>query len=309
MRAALIIPASVLAGVAVWAAVRGNQPPPAAITVFTPSAHEDQAYVQPLTEPAYAPVRDTRVPEPELDANTAVLYHLESGRTLLSKNATVRTPIASLTKLLSALVAQQLFLPDEIVTIASGAVRVDGQKQTLYLDERLYVRDLTAMMLVESSNDAAYALASYASAQGVDFVGHMNQLSWSLGMRGCLFTDPAGLDDEAYCTADDLVRLVRYALAQAPQLWPVMASPAVTVYSADGKLLHEVESTNELLSEMAGIVGGKTGYTDGALGCLIVVVKINDGRDTLISVVLGSRTRFTDTTAAIQWAQGAYRWR
>jgi D-alanyl-D-alanine carboxypeptidase len=309
MRPWFIIPASILAGLAVWAFVRTDaRPAPASIIVGTPVVRDQQEYALPVIEPAYAPVRDTRILEPHVDANAALLYHVESGRTLLSKNATTRVPIASLTKLLSALVAQQLFLPDEIVTVSSHSVRVDGQKQTLYADERMFVRDLMAMMLVESSNDAAYALAEYASAQDIDFVGHMNQLSWTLGMRGCLFTDPAGLDDEAYCTADDLVRLVRYALQQAPQLWPVMASPEVTIHSADGKLSHDVLSTNELLGKIGGVVGGKTGYTDGALGCLAMVVKFGDKGDTLISIVLGSRSRFADTQAMIQWAQDAYRW-
>jgi D-alanyl-D-alanine carboxypeptidase len=309
MRQWFIIPASILAGLAVWAAVRfGTPPAPAAFTVTTPAVREEQAYALPAIEPAYAPVRDTRILEPELDANAALLYHVESGRTLLSKNAATRVPIASLTKLLSALIVQQLFLPDEVVTVSSHSIRVDGQKQTLFLGERMFVRDLTAMMLVESSNDAAYALAEYASDQGIDFVGHMNQLSWTLGMRGCLFTDPAGLDDEAYCTADDMIRLVRYALQQAPQLWPVMASPEVTVHSADGKLAHDVLSTNELLGKIDGVVGGKTGYTDGALGCLVMVVEFGEKGDTLISIVLGSRSRFTDTQAMLQWAHDAYRW-
>jgi D-alanyl-D-alanine carboxypeptidase (penicillin-binding protein 5/6) len=227
---------------------------------------------------------------------------------LFEKNATLRVPIASLTKLLSAMVVVDLFNPSEIVTIASGSVRVDGQKQTLYLGERVLVQDLLSMMLVESSNDAAYALASYARQHGIDFVATMNEKAMQLGMANCRFTDPAGLDDAAYCTAGDVMRLVKSSLQTAPQLWPIMAQQQLTVRSADGGIVHEVKSTDELLGQMPGIVGGKTGFTDGALGCLILVVKLQGKDDTLISIVLGSRLRFADTKTLMNWAERGYRW-
>jgi D-alanyl-D-alanine carboxypeptidase len=297
-----------LAGLAVFAFVSREEAPQPSLYVSGPPLDAAQAYLLPLANPGYAPVRDTTVADPVVDANAALVYHLESGRELWSKNPQMRVPIASLTKLLSALVVNDLFLQDEIVAVASDSVRVDGEKQTLYTGESISVRDLVAMMLVESSNDAAYALAAYARSFGVDFVAKMNEKAWTLGMRDCVFTDPAGLDDGAYCTADDLVRLVRAALRQTPHLWPVMASPKLELRSADGHIIHEITSTNELLDEMPGIVGGKTGYTDGALGCLILVVKLPDKDDTLVTIVLGSRSRFSDTRTLVSWVGSAYRW-
>lgn len=308
MRMLLTIPILLLAGLAVFSFVSRPDIPQQFVFVSgaTPALQAAQAFLLPLSNPAYAPVRDTTIPEPVLDANAALLFHLESGRTLYEKNATAQVPIASLTKLLSALVVTDLFDPSEIVTIASGSVRVDGQKQTLYLNERILVTDLMSMMLVESSNDAAYALAAYAQEQGIDFVAEMNQKAVELGMQGCHFTDSAGLDDKAFCTARDLLRLVKSALQTAPQLWPLMAQSQLSVRSADGKIIHEVKSTDELLGQIPGVVGGKTGYTDGALGCLILVVKLPGKDDTLISIVLGSRLRFADTKTLVFWAQRAY---
>lgn len=299
-----------LAGLAVFAlfheptAVRQSSYVPGGAPVLQAA----QAYLLPLSEPAYAPLRDTTIPYPQPDANEALLVHLETGRVLFEKNADLQAPIASLTKVLSALVVGDLFNPSEVVTIASGSVRVDGQKQTLYLGERLLVKDLVSMMLVESSNDAAYALAAYAHEHGIDFVANMNEKAFQIGMEHCRFTDPAGLDDNAYCTANDLLRLVKYALRTAPQLWPIMAQTHLTVRSADGKIVHEVKSTDELLGQFQGVVGGKTGNTDGALGCLIFVVKVPGKDDTLISIVLGSRSRFTDTKELVSWSGRAYRW-
>ncbi len=310
MRQALIIPILILAGLGIFSLVSKPEPekPFSFISGATPGLQAAQAYLLPVSAPAYAPIRNTTVAFPVVDANAALLVHADSGRVLYEKNASARVPIASLTKLLSALVATDLFERSEIVTVGSGSVRVDGLKQTLYRDERMAVGELISMMLVESSNDAAYALSAYASEQGIDFVDRMNQKAALLGMESCTFTDPAGLDDTAFCSANDLLRLVRYALRAAPQLWPIMTAPTLAVQSADGRFVHELKSTNELLGDMEGIIGGKTGYTDGALGCLILVVKLPEKSDTLISIVLGSRGRFTDTRTLVSWARDAYRW-
>lgn len=310
MRYFVWIPILLLAGLAVFSLLSQPDAPEqySFTSGATPILQAAQAFLLPLSDPAYAPVRDTGIPEPQLDANAAMLVHLESGRVLYEKNPSLPVPIASLTKLLSALVVVDLFDPSEIVTIASSSIRVDGQKQTLYLGERILVTDLMSMMLVESSNDAAYALAAYAQGQGIDFITKMNQKAFALGMQDCQFTDPAGLDDNAYCTARDLVRLVKSALQTAPQLWPIMAQSQLLVRSADGKIVHEVKNTDELLGQIPGVVGGKTGYTDGALGCLVLVVKLSGKDDTLISIVLGSRARFADTKSLVSWGQRAYRW-
>lgn len=309
MRRLLAIPLLVGAGLAVFKFyVRPRPAPSVYVSDGAIVRQEGKAYLLPVLQSGSAPVRDTSAAEPVLDANAALVYHVESGTELYAKNADIRVPIASLTKIMTALVVNDLFTPDEIVTVGSASVRVDGMKQTLYAGERLRVSDLVSIMLVESSNDAAYALAAHAQQQGIDFVARMNTKAWVLGMQGCAFTDPAGLDDAAYCTPRDLVRLARAALRNAPQLWPIMSSPAVTVHSVDGAFSHEAKSTDELLGTIPGILGGKTGNTDGALGCLLLVVQSPDKRDTLISVVLGSRRRFDDSAALISWTWRAYRW-
>ena len=310
MRQALILPLIAVTIVTVFSFYTRPNPPQslAYISAQTPALQSEQAYLLPISEPAYAPIRDTSVAGPRLDANVALVAEVDSGRVLYEKNADARVPIASLTKLLSVQVATELFNPQEIVTVASGSVRVDKLKQTLYEGERIAVHDLISMMLVESSNDAAYALAAYAHQRGINFVEKMNQRAAELGMSQCVFTDPAGLDDSAYCNASNLLKLVRFMFKNTPAVWPVTATPLLTVQSADGKILHELKTTNELLGSLDGIIGGKTGYTDGALGCLILVVKLPGKDDTLVSIVLGSRGRFADTRALVGWVTTAYRW-
>jgi D-alanyl-D-alanine endopeptidase (penicillin-binding protein 7) len=163
-------------------------------------------------------------------------------------------------------------------------------------------------MLVESSNDAAYALAAHASATvGVDLVAAMNERAYEMGMIDSTFTDPAGLDDTAFSTPRDLIKLVRAAQRQ-PLLWEPMRSLVASVSSSDGEFTHVAENTNQLLGEISDIVWGKTGYTDGALGCMILVVEIPNGNGTLVSIILGSRSRFTDTRDLMNWVKTAWRW-
>lgn len=310
MKRALLAPLVIFAGLAIFSFSSHSAAPAVSpnqyISGATPGLVAVQAYMLPVTNASYLLVRDTSVADPVLDASAAVVYDTETGQYLYEKNIDTRVPIASLTKLLSALVVQDHFTDQEVVTIASSSIRVDGQKQTLYDGERMHVHDLVSMMLVESSNDAAYALAAYARSLGIDFVAAMNTKARSIGMDDCLFTDPAGLDDAAYCTIRDLIVLTRHVLRQAPTLWPITAQQHLSVVSADGRLIHPIKSTNELLGQIPGIIGGKTGNTDGALGCLILVVNIPGKDDILITIVLGSRTRFGDTKALVEWTGRAY---
>lgn len=308
MRRVLLIPIGLAAGAAVFILLPRHQNGQSVqyFSAATPGLVAAQAYMLPLSEPSYAPIRDTTIPDPQLDARAAMLYNVDSGTSLYEKSSDLKVPIASLTKLLSVLVVQDHLDPGALVTVASGSVRVDGQKQTLYDGEQITVQNLVRMMLVESSNDAAYALAAYAKSQNLDFIDLMNAKAMTLGMVNCHFTDPAGLDDEAFCTARDMIRLVRSALRQAPQIWPIMATKELQVSSADGKIVHTVKSTDELLDQIPGVIGGKTGNTDGALGCFLLVMKNPISHDTLISIVLGSHQRFTDTTALLDWASRAY---
>lgn len=306
----ILLTAVAALSVAWWSAPQPIAPPPSPVMMQAsdPPEHQEQAFLLPAVQPAYAPIRNTSLAEPSPDANAAVVYHVSTDTTLFAKNEAVRAPIASLTKILTAMVVDSLLEPDEIVTIASSSVRVDGEKQSLYIDEQITVGDLMTMLLVESSNDAAYALADHALTKNIDLIVEMNIRARALGMLDSHFTDPSGLDDAAYSTARDLVRLVR-AAQESPHLWTVMREPETTVYSIDGEIEHISINTNQLLGEVPGVVWGKTGNTDGALGCMIMVVEIPGRDDTLISVILGSRARFADTSALLSWATEAWQWR
>lgn len=266
-----------------------------------------QAYIFPISAPSYLPVLNTAIERPQLSAKSAVIYDIRSSRYLYSKSQEDRLPVASLTKLLSAIAVIENLNQDDIVTVSEESVKVDGEKQTLYPDEKIRVRDLLKMMLVESSNDAAYALRIHASSLAVDLIGLMNKKAVELGMNNSIFHDPAGLNDDALSSSDDLVKLVIYSL-KFNELWATLGEKTTSVYSIDGKIEHKINSTNQLLGIIPDIIGGKTGYTDKALGCMLLVVDIPGKNDKIISIVLGSAERFTDTEKLVNWTKRAYIW-
>jgi serine-type D-Ala-D-Ala carboxypeptidase (penicillin-binding protein 5/6) len=271
------------------------------------SLNSTQAYIFPISEPSYLPVLNTAAERPQLTAMSAIVYDTRSSRYLYSKNSDVRLPIASLTKILAAVVVVENLNLDDIVIIPEEVLRVDGEKQTLYLDERVRVRDLLKMALIESSNDAAYALKYHASKLGIDMLGLMNKKAVELGMHNSIFHDPAGLNDDALSTSEDLVKLVKYSL-KFDELWSVLGEKTTSVYSVDGKIEHTVKSTNQLLGVIPDVVGGKTGYTEKALGCMLLVVDVPGKNDKLVSIILGSTERFTDTEKLINWVKRAHTW-
>ena len=124
-------------------------------------------------------------------------------------------------------------------------------------------------------------------------------------MNDSRFYDPAGFDDRGLSTVGDLVNLVKYSL-KYDYLWEIMRTRNAVIVSEEN-IVHDIENTNILLDQLNGIIGGKTGYTDLALGNMLLVVK--DNRPTIAIIVLGSNQRFNDTKILYKWAREAYLYR
>jgi len=164
-------------------------------------------------------------------------------------------------------------------------------------------------MLVKSSNDAASAITKAIEQKtGENFVGLMNRKARQIGMSESHFLDPAGLNDEGYATVRDLMRLARYS-KNYPEIWNLLSLRSLNINSADGKFSHYFESTNKLWTSMPNLNGGKTGYTDGALGCMIVEEDLPENNSSLIFIVLGSADRFGEVKKLSDWSKTAFRWR
>ena len=271
-------------------------------------ARPGPAFLLPVSETNYLPVRDFNVPEPVLEAKAVALFDIRSGRFLYIKNPNRRLPTASITKLMSALVVLDNLNLRDVFTVPAEDINVDGKGADFYKNEQLLGTDLFKAMLIKSSNDAALAFATAAQKEGIDFVAKMNEKAQVIGMANTKFADPAGLNDQdAFSTVSDLVKLVRYA-ARYDLISQALMTGSATVTSVDGRTVHNLVNTNQLLGRIPGIVLGKTGYTDNALGTMALEIVINDGHDTIISVILGAKDRFSETEKLIQWSKAAYRW-
>ena len=291
-------------GVGAFSALSSSTPSVGFPLSIGETAGEGEAYIAPISPPDYLPIRNFDVTEPVIVARAALLVDGKSGRVLFSKNTDQRLPIASITKLMTAMIVIDHLDLSAIYTATAEDMNVDGNGADFHVGEKIIGKDLLKIMLVQSSNDAAMIFAHARPG----FLDLMNSRAQNLNMENTHFNDPAGLDDHAtYSTASDVVKLVS-AANKYPLIADTLRLARADVRSADGMQLHHVISTNKLLSSLAGIIIGKTGNTDGARGTMALEVKANEKNDTLIAVILGSEDRFAEMKKLIDWGIYAHKW-
>ncbi len=243
---------------------------------------------------------------PIFSAQGVMAVDLNSGITLFEKDADKTLLPASTTKIVTALVALDSFKMDEIVEI--GSISIEGQKMGLKKGEKISVFDLLYGLLVYSANDAAEALANYYP-QGRDFfIVEMNNMAKRLYLENTNFTNPSGLDgngNNIVSTARDLIRISTYAMKN-PVFAEIVGTKEITVRSTDGKFVHKLANVNELLREVPGVLGVKTGWTENARENLVTYIE-RDGHKIMIAV-LGSQDRFGETKELIDWIFNNYSW-
>ncbi len=243
-------------------------------------------------------------------AKAAIVLDVESNAILYSKNPNKKLPIASLTKIMTAVIVLEKTNLDDIVTVSKDAASIEkGKSNGLKANEKMSVENLLKMMLIASDNAAAVALAEHTSTNVDKFVELMNKKARLLGLQDTNFSNPSGLDQKGnYSTAYDVARLVDYSL-EKPLIWDILRTQELTIASVDGKRKHKLRNTNLLLGKMENIVGGKTGFTEKAGQCLALVVS-RDSKDNhkIISVVLNAKDRFSETEKLIKWIFDNYKW-
>lgn len=256
------------------------------------------------------PLRNQEIPELELKATAAFslfLNNYSEEKILFQKENQQRLPIASLTKLMTTWVVLEHYDLSEEVTVSHQAANQLGDARSLTEGNVYTVKYLLYPLLIESSNSAAFAL----SEKRDDFMDLMNSEAEKIGMEDTFFVNPTGLDPEKpetginQSTAEDLARLIE-RLLEKPLVWEILSLP---VYSLSGP---ELINTNRfLLKETDRIVGGKTGYTDLAGGCLALVTEAPKDKGLIINIILGTNgreNRFEEMEKLINWLEIAYQW-
>lgn len=260
-------------------------------------------------------------PPPQLSAEAYLVRFAGDDRMpLASRRAGKRLAPASLTKIMTALVARAALAPDDAIVFSQDAKDVEERRSDATAGEIFSRDDAVRMALVASANDAALALAETVGKKFgrigfadrvTAFVQIMNQYAGEIGLRDTHFENPVGLDAPGHgMSAEDLARLVNYTLRSDPGIFAITRDQTREIFSMQSKR-HMIASTDELLKEFPALAGGKTGFTDEAKGALVLLypveylvpgVSLAEGK-TAIIVILKSEDRFGDGRKLIRWLE------
>lgn len=266
--------------------------------------------VPPAGSPSpYPTALETPVPStepPRVTAESAALGDLASGKVLWHRGGSERRPIASVTKIMTALLVLETSEPGELVTASASAASQSGAELGLMAGEQVPVRDLLLALMLQSANDAAVALAEHVAGSVEAFVEGMNRRARQLGLRDTRFASPNGLDDSGYSTARDLVALTAEAF-RTRQFGRIVSTRFHGIPTPKGEP-RRIQNRNALLWLYPGSTGVKTGYTAAAGFCLVATAE-RDGLG-LVSVALGAPGEvFTDAATVLDHGFATYEWR
>lgn len=237
-----------------------------------------------------------------LDAKAVYIYDLKNSREIFAKNAEIQLPLASLAKLMTAVIGRENLNSDTVVIISKEALEQEGDNGFL-INEKWSLKDLTDIMLVSSSNDAAFAMTQTYADNNADLRGNMiemmNKKAKELKMAQTFFLNSTGLDfnsaaNGGYGSARDIVILLKYILKNHPQILFKTGQETLNIVSLDGKI-RAFQNTNQNINKISQFIGGKTGFTDLAGGNLAVVFDVGVNHP-VAAVVLNSsfKGRFED---------------
>jgi D-alanyl-D-alanine carboxypeptidase len=255
-------------------------------------------------------------------AGSSVVIDVDSGTILHYDNGRAKTPIASLTKMMTAVVVMEKTKNlDEPVSVDEEALLADGTKvgcprsgycvgERLHEGEKVTVKDLLMAALLNSANDAAVALGKHVAGSQKDFANLMNEKARELNLGDSKFCNPSGLDeDDCYSSAYDIARVTAYSM-KYDLIWKIMKMPEVEIGSCDGKFSHRLKNTDLLLGQIPNCLGGKTGFTYNAGKSLMTAAADPEtGRHKIVAVILNDNNRWQDMIDLINWTFENYEWK
>jgi len=230
---------------------------------------------------------------PGISAVSALVFDLPTGKAFFAKDVDSRLPLASLTKIMTAVVALEHPKSDDVYAVRDTAL-VGEDSMGLTAGESLSLQELLYGLMLHSGNDAAEVLADNFPTGRNGFVQAMNQKAATLGLSNTHFTNPTGLegDGNQYTTAKDLLVITRYALFHFPLFRDVVSTFDYTILATDTHKAFYLENETNLLTSYPGVKGVKTGYTPEAGLCLVTY--LDYGGHQIIGIVLNSLSRRDD---------------
>ena len=260
------------------------------------------------------PVKKDTYYEPNIQSKAYLLYDDRTHTILTEKNSDIPVPIASTTKIMTAIIALENYNLDDLVEISPNAASQIGSEIYLRKGDKYTVNDLLYALLVQSGNDAAMALAEHMNPDNWhDFINKMNEKAEYLGMLKTEYKDPAGLDDSGHSTARDLAIISSYALKNKI-FKEIIKTENYSFQSRINNILHEVKTSNRLIKQDEPLyypyaLGIKTGFTYDAGHCLVSASDKNGVL--LIGIILNTFQNTNDASAKeskklLEWGYDNY---
>ncbi len=268
-----------------------------------PALSFEKASLEPAVVAASGlPARNWKVLDPAVDAKAVLAESLDEDFQLLRLGPYTLWPIASLTKLMTAVVVLEDAGADKKVTVNADALQSPGDLGQLVAGETYSAQDLLRVMLLASSNDAAAAFEDYFG--GADaLAARMNNKAKELGMDHTSYHDGSGLSPQNQGTIDDLFVLTKYILEHHPEIFAWTRLPSILVQPLDGTAVKTIPNIDPLAAR-ADFLGGKTGTLPEADQNLIAIFQLHDLR--VVLIILGSSDRVKAATQVLQWMENAY---
>jgi D-alanyl-D-alanine carboxypeptidase (penicillin-binding protein 5/6) len=236
-----------------------------------------------------------------INSHAAISYDLTTDKLLFSKNINVHLPIASLTKIMTAVIVLENMKFDSKIPISKEAATIGEDSMGLSEGEKLSVEELLYGLLLNSGNDAAEALAQGNGFTRDIFVHLMNKKAEDLALSDTRFTNPSGLegDGSQYSTVKDLLILTRYAL-ERPEFAKIVATYEYDILQDSNHKAYTLYNETNLLTSYEGVKGIKTGYTDEAGMCLVTYLDYKGHK--IIAVLLNSENRRSEMKALLDYS-------
>lgn len=229
--------------------------------------------------------------QPEINGIAGFVVDINSGEVFFEKNSAKKLKIASLVKIMTAVVALEHKNLGSKIYVSQKAASIGENSMGLSMGESYTLEQLLYGLMLSSGNDAAYAIAEGVAGSSDRFVDWMNFKAQDIGLKDTKFYDPSGLDDRTYSTPQDLAILTKYAMKNENFKKIVATVETEIPYSKTNKFIPLYNQTN-LLTTYPGVAGVKTGYTEEAGLCLVTYAK-NQGVE-LVGIVLNSSDRKGD---------------
>lgn len=267
----------------------------------------------------FFPIRDETKPLLELGekAGIAVLFTSHGEKEILyQKNIDEELPIASLTKIMTAMIVVDHYDLDDIITVSKDAVLTEGESGRLSPGEQMSVEGLLDLSLLVSSNDAVSALVEKMGEE--KFIRLMNEEMERIGLYKIHFKNAHGLDEKDHnnntASVYELALMTEYSMLQYPLVWDILGTVEKDVYGSNGlgqSIHHHPRNVSRKLLEEEGVIGGKTGYTEDAVETMILTMEapgIVEGNIVIVILGVGIGERIQKAKQAYNWLNTAYIW-